>query len=312
MPTVSIEASPVAPAPRAVYSLPDFARPDAVDLPASNRPWRLVTALAGIAAVVAATGYFAWRSGEFPVNFQSPPSAPIAENTKAAEMDRTPAPEESGPASRDTADSADTSATDSAPQAAAPPPVLSAPAGNSGAAAPAPVEAASQMLAKPSPVVPAPLSETEPGIQETVHIPPETPQDVWVTSNPPGAKAVMDGDVSRGCATPCMLQATSGVHHLTVAQDGFQTEYREIHVGDSASEIPMITLRQPTGTLMLITNPAGANIWINGKMLDQTTPAQLPLSPGNYTVTVAKDGRTQTQNIQLHESPLYLRIPLRQ
>jgi hypothetical protein len=122
----------------------------------------------------------------------------------------------------------------------------------------------------------------------------------------------MDGEVSHGCATPCMLQATPGVHHLTVAQDGFQTEYREIHVGDGASEIPMITLRQPTGTLMLMTNPAGANIWINGKMLEQTTPAQLSLSPGSYTVTVAKDGRSQTQNIQLHESPLYLRIPLSQ
>jgi hypothetical protein len=168
------------------------------------------------------------------------------------------------------------------------------------------------MLGKPSPVVPAASDDIEPGIQETVRIPPGNPQDVWVTSNPPGAKAVMDGDVSHGCATPCMLQATPGIHHLTVAQDGFQTQYREIHVGDGASDIPMITLSQPTGTLMLTTNPAGANIWINGKMLEQTTPAQLSLSPGSYTVTVAKDGRTQTQNIQLHESPLYLRIPLRQ
>jgi hypothetical protein len=47
-------------------------------------------------------------------------------------------------------------------------------------------------------------------------------------------------------------------------------------------------------------------------MLEQTTPAQLSLAPGGYTVTVAKDGRSQTEKIQLHESPLYLRIPLSQ
>jgi hypothetical protein len=63
---------------------------------------------------------------------------------------------------------------------------------------------------------------------------------------------------------------------------------------------------------MLMTNPAGANIWINGKMLEQTTPAQLSLAPGSYTVTVAKDGRSETEKIQLHESPFYLRIPLSQ
>jgi hypothetical protein len=200
---------------------------------------------------------------------------------------------------------------DSTPQGSADPAELSAGAGNAGAAVPAPEAPANQMLAKPSPVVPPPR-DTDPEIRETVRIPPATPQDVWVTSNPPAAKAVMDGDVSRGCATPCMLQATSGVHHLTVAQEGFQTEYREIHVGDGASEVPTITLRQPTGTLMLMTNPAGANIWINGKMLEQTTPAQLSLPPGSYKVTVAKDGRTQTEDIQLHESPLYLRIPLSQ
>ena len=319
MPTVSIEPADAAPKPRVVHNLPDFARPESVDFPASNRPWRLATALVGIVAVLAAVGYLAWRSGEFPMNYAAPPPppAPVAENARPAEPDSAPAPQATNPASHSTGDATSTDATatgatGSTPQASAPPPDLSASAGNPGAPVPDPVAAASQMLGKPSPVVPAASDDIEPGIQETVRIPPGTPQDVWVTSNPPGAKAVMDGDVSHGCATPCMLQGTPGVHHLTVAQDGFQTQYREIHVGDGASEIPMITLSQPTGTLMLSTNPAGANIWINGKMLEQTTPAQLSLSPGSYTVTVAKDGRTQTQNIQLHESPLYLRIPLRQ
>ena len=310
MPTVAIEPPAAVPEPRVFQREPEFTRPGAVDSEHPRRAWRLGTALIGIAAVLASVGYFGWRSGEFPVNSTAPAAAPVAENAKpAASSD----PAAQGPAQTPPKASAtDPDQVEATAPGSTTPAELSVPAGNAGAAVPAPLESTNQMLAKPSPVVPAPLNETEPEIRETVRIPAGNPQDVWVTSNPPGAKAVMDGEVSRGCATPCMLQATPGVHHLTVGQEGFQTEYREIHVGDGASEIPMITLRQPTGTLMLMTNPAGANIWINGKMLDKTTPAQLSLSPGSYTVTVAKDGRSQTQNIQLHENPLYLRIPLGQ
>jgi serine/threonine-protein kinase len=311
MPTVAIEPPP----PTAVVTEikePGFARPLPADLRAPRRAWKLGTALIGITAVLVAAGFFAWRSGEFPMNSgaRAPAPSTLAEKTKAEEPPPQSVPETAAisPNTPDGSDPAAVDSTTTTPNAAD----ASAPADDSGTSAPAPVTPANQVLAKPSPVAAPPVPDGDAGIRETVRIPPAAPQDVWVTSNPPGAKAVMDGEVSRGCATPCMLQATSGVHHLTVAQNGFQTEYREIHVGDAASEIPTITLRQPTGTLMLMTNPAGANIWINGKMLEQTTPAQLSLSPGNYTVTVAKDGRSQTQDIQLHESPLYLRIPLSQ
>ena len=312
MPTVAIERPAAVPESPVLLKEPGFARPGAADPENPRRAWRLGTSLFGISAVLAILGYSAWRSGEFPVNSAAPAATPVAENAKPAEASSAPAPDEATQTPPKQVSPTDTGTVGSTPPASAAPAELSVPAGNASAALPAAADAANQMMAKPSPLVPAPSNDTDPGIRETVRIPPGNPRDVWVTSNPPGAKAVMDGEVSRGCATPCMLQATPGVHHLTVAQEGFQTEYREIHVGDGASEIPTITLRQPTGTLMLMTNPAGANIWINGKMLEQTTPAQLSLSPGSYTVTVAKDGRSQTQNIQLHENPLYLRIPLSQ
>jgi hypothetical protein len=308
MPTLAIDVPAAVPEQQVFRKGTDFDRPGAGR---PRRAWRLGTALTGIGAVLAIVGYFGWRSGEFPVNSAAPMATPVAEHAKPAETNSDPV-QETTPAPGTAADAKDTDAADSTPQASAAPAELAVPSGNASAAVPASVAPAGQLLGKPSPMVPPPPSDTETGIRETVRIPPATPQDVWVTSNPPGAKAVMDGEVSRGCATPCMLQATAGVHHLTVAQEGFQTEYREIHVGDGASEVPTITLRQPTGTLMLMTSPAGANIWINGQMLEQTTPAQLSLSPGSYKVTVAKDGRTQTQEIQLHENPLYLRIPLSQ
>ncbi|HWD98161.1 MAG TPA: protein kinase [Bryobacteraceae bacterium] len=310
MPTIAIESPPPSPA-IAELKEPGFARPRPEDLESTRQPWKVRTALIGISAVLAAAGFLAWRSGEFPLNAGVTLPAPSAENRKPAEQPAEPAQQDTD-ANTQAPNGTGVQAAEPASQTPPAPIDSSAATGEIPAGTPVGTAADNQMLAKPSPIATPPVADVDLGIRETVRIPAGAPQDVWVTSNPPGAKAIMDGDVRDGCATPCMLHAMPGIHHLTVAQNGFQTEYREIQVDDSAQEIPTITLHQPTGTLMLMTNPAGANIWLNGKMLDQTTPAQLTLSPGDYTVTVAKDGRSQTQKIQLHESPLYLRIPLSQ
>ncbi|MDP9055294.1 MAG: protein kinase [Acidobacteriota bacterium] len=135
-------------------------------------------------------------------------------------------------------------------------------------------------------------------------------QDVWITTNPPGAKAVLDGDLSMSCQTPCMVHAASGTHNLTFSQAGYENEYREVHVGETAEDVPPITLRKLSGILMLTTNPPGATIRIDGHLVPQVTPAQLTLSPGNYSITVEKSGKTQTQKVEIQQSPIYLRIPL--
>jgi serine/threonine-protein kinase len=137
-------------------------------------------------------------------------------------------------------------------------------------------------------------------------------QDVWVSTNPPGAKAVLDDDLEQSCRTPCMVHTTSGTHHLTVAQAGYENEYREIRVGDTAQDIPPITLRKPSGTLMLTTNPPGATVRVDGRLLQQVTPAQIDLPPGNYSITVERAGKTQTQRVEVGRSLVFISIPLGQ
>ena len=109
-----------------------------------------------------------------------------------------------------------------------------------------------------------------------------------------------------------MLHGSTGVHRLTISQAGYENESREIRIGDTAMDVPPISLRRPSGTLMLTTDPPGASVRINGKLVPEITPAQITLPPGTYTVTVEKGGRSQTQRIELKESPIYLRIPLEQ
>ena len=175
---------------------------------------------------------------------------------------------------------------------------------------------------KPSPLA-SPSARTE---QETDPVPPRIQpghpplakiprsrfQDVWVSSNPPGAKAVLDNDLSEACRTPCMMHATTGVHNLTLSQAGYENENKEIHIGDTAQDIAPITLRKPGGTLMLTTNPAGASVRIDGKLIQQVTPAAIDLAPGSYSITVEKGGRTQTQRVEIRQSIVYLPIPLTQ
>jgi serine/threonine-protein kinase len=168
-------------------------------------------------------------------------------------------------------------------------------------------------LAKPSPLAPAVTTADEIApapligkpVRESAHL-----QDVWVSTNPPGAKAVLDEDLSQACQTPCMVHATTGTHNLAISQAGYESEFREIHIGDTATDVPPITLRKPSGTLMLTTTPSGASVRVNGQLIQQTTPAQITLPPGNYSITVEKGGRSQTQSIQMQQSPVYLRMPL--
>ena len=135
-------------------------------------------------------------------------------------------------------------------------------------------------------------------------------QDIYIATTPAGANVVLDQNEGLSCATPCQLHATPGVHHISVSAPGYMTEFREIHVSDAALDVGQITLRQPMGTLMLTTNPSGARIRVNGELVSQVTPAELPLRPGAYAITVEKDGLSRTERIQIRENPFYLRIPL--
>jgi hypothetical protein len=92
---------------------------------------------------------------------------------------------------------------------------------------------------------------------------------------------------------------------------GYQVEHRDVQAGSTLTELPPVVLRAPSGTLMLTTAPDGATVSVDGKRIPQTTPAQIPLSPGNYKVTVEKDGKQATSPVEIRNGAIsYLRITL--
>jgi serine/threonine-protein kinase len=171
---------------------------------------------------------------------------------------------------------------------------------------------------KPKPLSPVAKPEPTPPKEEAprarIAAEPRVPrsQDIWVTSNPPGAKAVLDGNLAQSCTTPCMLHGTTGMHHLSLSKASYINEYRDLPVGDTAVDFPQITLEQPEGTLFLSTDPAGASIRINGKLTPQLTPARITLSPGSYAITVEKNGAAKTETVQVRDGMVRLSIPLTQ
>ena len=137
-------------------------------------------------------------------------------------------------------------------------------------------------------------------------------QDIWITSTPPGAKAVLDGNFAQSCMTPCMLHGPTGVHHLSLSKAGYINEYRDVPVGDTAIDFPQITLQQPEGTLFLSSDPAGARIFVNGRQYSQLTPAAITLSPGSYSIRVEKNGKSTTKTVDVHDGLVQLSLPLNQ
>ncbi|MGO9262472.1 MAG: protein kinase domain-containing protein [Bryobacteraceae bacterium] len=175
--------------------------------------------------------------------------------------------------------------------------------------------------AKPSPMPPPesakPASRKPPEEDTPKEVParrppraaPAVPQPVTVISSPGGATAILDGRSETACTTPCDLDATPGRHSVTVNLPGYGMERREVDVGPGPMEMPAIVMHVQGGTLMLTTAPSGASISVNGKRLSQTTPAQLPLAPGTYSIEVEKDGKQSARSVEIRNGVIsYLKI----
>jgi hypothetical protein len=138
------------------------------------------------------------------------------------------------------------------------------------------------------------------------------PQAVDIATKPPGALAAIDGRPSASCRTPCTLTVAPGRHYVELTLPGYLMEHRMINVTDGPQHLAPIALRPPMVTLLLSSEPQGATISVDGKVQDKTTPVQLNLPRGTYTVVMTKDGKSKTRIVQLLDgNPKGLKIDFR-
>jgi serine/threonine protein kinase len=221
-----------------------------------------------------------------------------------------------------------TARNDATEQAQAPPPAVNTPVASVPTSPPAGAPTNAPAEIKPSPMPPA-QAESKPADDTTAKLaPPEdvpkppaqtlspeivakktappaaraaspSPQPIQLVTSPGGATAILDGRSDQSCTTPCQLQASPGLHNITLMLPGYQIEHREVNVGLGPYEMPAMILHSQAGVLMLSSNPSGAAILVNGKTLSEVTPARLSLAPGTYRITVEKNGLASENTVEI-------------
>ena len=89
---------------------------------------------------------------------------------------------------------------------------------------------------------------------------------------------------------------------MTVSRAGYAPESRTIEVASGSKSFLVIQLAQLTAAAAITSQPAGAQIFIDGKDTGRVTPAQIPVEkPGSHTFLIRKQGfleETSTANLQ--------------
>ena len=85
---------------------------------------------------------------------------------------------------------------------------------------------------------------------------------------------------------------------------GYRIEHRDVDVESSPVETLPVILRPLGGTLLLASVPEGAAISVNGRAIQQVTPAQIPLSPGTYTIAIEKDGKRGSATVEIRNGAI--------
>jgi eukaryotic-like serine/threonine-protein kinase len=171
--------------------------------------------------------------------------------------------------------------------------------------APAPAQQAA-----PTPAASEPAQSTEP--EEPAHAkrapkrkaapvePVIVPGQMAVDSTPQGAQVQVDGRSDSSYVTPFALTSLPpGQHTISVAKAGFTSDTRTVNVVSGSRASVVVHLNQLMATLVVTSDPAGANIYVDGRDMGAKTPAQVSVDKGSHVVLVRKMGYIdETQSIQ--------------
>jgi type II secretory pathway pseudopilin PulG len=153
--------------------------------------------------------------------------------------------------------------------------------------------------AVPAPPEPDPNAAKTPAAPTTPKVKKPTTGDLQVVSEPAGAHVDIDGQTRPEWVTPFVAdKLTPGKHNITYNLPNFGSEKRTVDVLAGKKGNVDAKLTTNVGTVNLSSNPAGSEVFINGKPTGQKTPAILSLPAGNHTVKVHHEGfQDETQNV---------------
>ena len=110
-------------------------------------------------------------------------------------------------------------------------------------------------------------------------------------STPDGAKVEVDGWSEPNWVTPFKASNLgAGPHTVVFVKPGYIEETRKVEVDAGKSLAVSVQLNPTVSSVLVTSNPSGANIWIDGKDTGKTTPAPIIVEKGSHSITVRKQG----------------------
>ncbi len=123
-----------------------------------------------------------------------------------------------------------------------------------------------------------------------------------LTTNPPGAEVVFDGNPSLKCTSPCGVTLSAGRHTFVMRHAGYRDAQKIIDAPRDTGLI--VDLARAVGTLSLISIPPGLTVIIDGQTQAQKTPASLTLPVGSHRVQVTKGNDQQDFEVDIRDGIL--------
>jgi hypothetical protein len=115
---------------------------------------------------------------------------------------------------------------------------------------------------------------------------------VLVAADISGAAIYIDGD-PRGSTPTVIDNVTAGVHQIEVRAEGFQSQSQtvEIRAGERARvEVQLRPDVPPGGTLVVVTQPRGASVVLDGEALGAGPVTREGVTPGEHILEVSMTG----------------------
>ena len=129
---------------------------------------------------------------------------------------------------------------------------------------------------------------------------------IHILTNVIGATAYLGAgqdSQARQCETPCSFSGLPpGNYNLQVLKTGFQPVRTVLQLESGKSVDQKVQLEPLAHGLLVISEPAGADVFINGDKQSGQTPVTLPLAPGKYNLVVRLTGYdAYSSQVQLQE-----------
>jgi serine/threonine protein kinase len=155
---------------------------------------------------------------------------------------------------------------------------------------PVPPKAAPPPVETPAPAPPPAVKSAPPPA-------PAAEGTFQLATTPTGSVAIFDNDAATTCTTPCTVTLAPGRHTFTVRSEGFRALQRIIEIPRETAAV--VDLVRMTGTLSLITQPAGLTAFIDGQEQSAKTPLSVRLPIGMHKVQVVRGSDRQEVTVSV-------------